>query len=55
VGISNLAYDGSGVVLRGKDAGFSTYELCKFGNGKIYNCDLSASYNIGASYFIRLD
>ena len=22
-------------------------------NGKIYNCDLSASYNIGARYFIR--
>jgi hypothetical protein len=52
-GTSKLAYDGSGVVLRGKDAGFNTYELCKFGNGKIYNCDLSASYNIGARYFIR--
>jgi IS605 OrfB family transposase len=52
-GTSKLAYDGSGVVLRGKDAGFNTYELCKFGNGKVYNCDLSASYNIGARYFIR--
>jgi IS605 OrfB family transposase len=52
-GTSKLAYDGSGRVLRGKDAGFSTYELCKFSNGKIYNCDLSASYNIGARYFIR--
>lgn len=50
---SKLAYDGSGVVLRGKDAGLLTYELCKFSNGKIYNCDLSASYNIGARYFIR--
>ena len=50
---SKLAYDGSGIVLRGKDAGFSSYELCKFTNGKIYNCDLSASYNIGARYFIR--
>ena len=50
---SKLAYDGSGIVLRGKDAGFNTYELCKFINGKIYNCDLSASYNIGARYFIR--
>lgn len=50
---SALAYDGSGKVLRGKDAGFSSYELCKFQNGKTYNCDLSASYNIGARYFIR--
>ena len=39
--------------IRGKDAGLSTYELCKFQTGKIYNCDLSASYNIGARYFIR--
>lgn len=50
---SKLAYDGSGIVLRGKDANLFTYELCKFTNGKIYNCDLSASYNIGARYFIR--
>ena len=50
---SRLAYDGSGRVVRGKEGGFSTYELCKFQNGKIYNCDLSASYNIGARYFIR--
>ena len=52
-GTSKLAYDGSGTVLRGKDGGFNTYELCKFRNGKTYNCDLSASYNIGARYFIR--
>ena len=52
-GTSKLAYDGSGKVLRGKEAGLGTYELCKFSNGKIYNCDLSASYNIGARYFIR--
>lgn len=50
---SRLAYDGSGFVFRGKDGGFDTYELCKFQNGKTYNCDLSASYNIGARYFIR--
>lgn len=50
---SALAYDGSGRVLRGKDAGFNTFEICKFPNGKVYNCDLSASYNIGARYFIR--
>ena len=52
-GTSKFAYDGSGTVLRGKEGGFSTYELCKFQNGKTYNCDLSASYNIGARYFIR--
>ena len=50
---SRLAYDGSGRVLRGKDASFSTYGLCRFQNGKTYNCDLSASYNIGARYYIR--
>ena len=50
---SRLAYDGSGFVLRGKNGGFGTYELCKFQNNKTYNCDLSASYNIGARYFIR--
>lgn len=49
---SRLAFDGSGVVLRGKAADLGTYELCKFSNGKIYNCDLSASYNIGARYFM---
>lgn len=52
-GTSKLAYDGSGTVLRGKDGGFNTYELCRFQNGKTYNCDLSASYNIGARYFVR--
>lgn len=50
---SALAYDGRGRVLRGKDAGFNTFEICRFPSGKIYNCDLSASYNIGARYFIR--
>ena len=50
---SKLAFDGSGEVLRGKAAGFTTNELCKFPNGKIYNCDLSASKNIAARYFIR--
>lgn len=28
-------------------------ERCTFLNGKEYNCDLSASYNIGARYFLR--
>lgn len=52
-GTSSLAYDGSGKLERGKDAGFTTNAVCKFQNGKIYNCDLNASYNIGARYFIR--
>ena len=51
---SKLAYDGSGFVLRGKKASEDTpYNLCKFQSGKIYNCDLSASYNIGARYIIK--
>ena len=46
---SRLAYDGSGTVLRdGKN-----HSLCTFQTGKRFNCDLSASYNIGARYFIR--
>ena len=52
-GTSKLAFDGSGYVLRGRDAGIQSYSICKFPNGKIYNCDLSASYNIGGRYFIR--
>ena len=51
---SKLAYDGSGVVLRGKKVSEDTpYDVCKFQSGKTYNCDLSASYNIGARYFIK--
>ena len=52
-GTSKLAFDGSGKVLRGKEAGFHSYSMCKFPNGKEYHCDLSASYNIGSRYFIR--
>lgn len=52
-GTSKFAYDGSGTVLRGAKANLPTYSLCRFRNGRIYNCDLSASYNIGARYFIR--
>ena len=29
------------------------HSLCRFSTGKQYNCDLSASYNIGARYYIR--
>ena len=46
---SALAFDGSGPVVRDK----TNYSLCAFTTGKQYNCDLSASYNIGARYFIR--
>ena len=58
---SRLAYDGSGIVSRGeidptklyKNKPSKNYSICKFTTGKIYNADLSASYNIGARYFIR--
>ena len=46
---SRLAYDGSGAVTRY----WENHSLCTFQTGKRYNCDLSASYNIGARYFIR--
>ncbi|MBP5427181.1 MAG: transposase [Clostridiales bacterium] len=46
---SRLAFDGSGKVERDKD----NYSMCTFTSGKRYNCDLSASYNIAARYFIR--
>ena len=46
---SRLAYDGSGEVTRDRE----NHSLCTFQTGKRYNCDLSASYNIGARYFIR--
>ena len=46
---SKLAFDGSGEVTRNaKNA-----SLCVFKSGKQYHCDLCASYNIGARYFIR--
>ena len=48
-GTSKLAYDGSGEVTRDKN----NHALCTFTNNKHYNCDLNASYNIGARYFIR--
>ena len=48
-GTSRLAYDGSGTVQRNE----KNHALAVFQTGKQYNCDLSASYNIGARYFIR--
>ena len=54
---SKLAYDGSGKVERGTyiQNGIKkyNYSICTFQNGKQYHCDLNASYNIGARYFIR--
>ena len=60
---SRLAFDGSGRVKRGKESAWTSgnYSLCEFqgaaegsAHGKIYNCDLSASYNIGARYLTRV-
>ena len=45
----SLAFDDSGKLQRNK----YNRSLATFSNGKIYNCDLSASYNIEARYFIR--
>ena len=56
-GTSRLAYDGTGKVSRGSytvnNLEKYNYSICVFQNGKQYNCDLNASYNIGARYFIR--
>lgn len=49
INTSRFAFDGSGIVYRDK----TNYCLATFSNGKKYNCDLSASYNIAARYFIR--
>lgn len=46
---SRYAFDGSGTVKRDKD----NPSICTFRTGKIYNCDLSAAYNIAARYFVR--
>lgn len=52
---SRLAYDDSGPVLRGRqsDKTNGSYSVCEFFNGRVYHCDLNASYNIGARYFVR--
>lgn len=54
---SRLAFDGSGIVKRGRyiqdGEEHANYSICVFSSGKTYNCDLSASYNIGTRYFIR--
>lgn len=48
-GTSAYAYDGTGKVVRDPDK----RSLCTFSSGKRYHCDLSASYNIGARYWLR--
>jgi len=54
---SRLAFDGSGKVERSiylQDGVCKhNYSICVFPTGKTYHCDLNASYNIGARYFIR--
>ena len=54
-GTSHLAFDGSGKVFRGEESirTDGNYSICEFQTGKVYNCDLNASYNIGARYFVR--
>jgi IS605 OrfB family transposase len=47
-GTSMYAFDGSGKVERNKKKDIAT-----FSTGKTYHADLSASYNIGARYFLR--
>jgi IS605 OrfB family transposase len=49
-GTSSWAFDGSGQVTRNK----KNYALATFPTGKKYNADLSASYNIGARYWLKL-
>ena len=56
---SKYAFDGSGTTNRRSVYHYEhgnkkyNYSVCKFQNGKIYNCDLNASYNIGARFFLR--
>ena len=52
---SRLAFDGTGRVKRGRESGRTggSYSVCEFQTGKVYNCDLNASYNIGARYCVR--
>jgi IS605 OrfB family transposase len=47
---SKFAYDGSGQVTRSVNG---NYSVCRFKTGKVYNCDLNATYNIAAKYFLR--
>jgi putative transposase len=44
----SYAFDGSGKVQRDK----ANYALATFANGKHYNADLNAAYNIGARFWV---
>jgi IS605 OrfB family transposase len=48
-GTSSYAYDGSGKLRRD----CKNYALARFKSGKQYNCDLSASYNIAARFWLK--
>lgn len=50
-GTSSWAFDGSGKVVRFRE----NYSRCLFANGKEYDCDFNASYNIAARGVYRLD
>lgn len=49
-GTSSNAFDGSGKLKRSD----KQYEQAVFTSGKKYNCDLSASYNIGTRFILKL-
>ena len=49
-GTSSYAYDGSGKLKRNNQ----NYAIARFANSKIYNADLSASYNIAARGILKL-
>ena len=49
-GTSSYAYDGSGKLSRDKD----NYANAKFSNGKRYNADLNAAYNIATRGIIKI-
>lgn len=51
-GTSQYAFDGSGEFDRNNESG--KRDTCKFTTGKKYHCDLGASYNIAARFFIRI-
>ena len=48
-GTSKYAFNGSGEINRHSN----NKSICTFTTGKIYNADLSASYNIASRYFIK--
>ena len=57
INTSKLAFDGSGFVKRGiyyiNNKQYFNYSICIFSTSKEYHCDLNATYNIGARFFLR--